>query len=144
MTDLWERVCARLNGYAGRICDILPETLSQHYPSAGIFVQSEVQEKEYADGTVCLRIPFQLRIRMKPRTVKERLRVLSSLEGLGEYLKKNRVREPLDGGVLLDVGAEGMPTRSAVFDNGSEEYKMRFYLTVMVAQKEEGTDELQD
>ena len=152
MTGLWEQVCARLNGYEGRMCDFLPQflgigsqslgigsqslgigsqSLGKGSPVGGVFVKGDVQTKEYTDGSELARIPFEVRLRMSPRSVRDRLRVLSSLEGMGRYLARTDCRASLEEGALLKIAAEGMPKRVLAADGGEEEYSMDFYVIVM-------------
>jgi len=128
MTALWEQVCGCLNGYEGRMCDFLPLALGMGRPAGGVFVGDGMKTKEYADGSVLCRIPFEVRLRVSPRTVRERLRVLASLEGMGQYVSQRDCSAPLENGLLLRIGAEGMPKRVLAADSGEEEYKMNYYV----------------
>lgn len=74
--------------------------------------------KEYVDGSAVVAVPFEVRVRCDGTAVKNRLDVLALFAGLAEYVKTHT---PADGiRVLPTSGA----AKSAVYDDGTEEYRM--------------------
>lgn len=130
MTALWERICSCLNGYEGRMCDFLPQYLDENTPSAGVFVRSEGKERRYYDGSVCLRIPFEVRLRVNAYSVRSRLDALVCLMGLARYIRCVSLWEAVEDGQIMGIRAEGGPYRGAVLSDGCEEYGLRFSVDV--------------
>ncbi len=130
MEALWERICCYLNGFEGRLCDVFPESIGDARPAAGIFVQSGGQGKKYLDGTVYLRIPFVLFLRINAYSGREKLNGLASLMGYLDYIRRVPLIAALEGGRIVGIRAVGVPYRSQVFADGGEEYKMSFSVDV--------------
>ncbi len=130
MEALWEMVCSYLNGFEGRICDVLPEEIGKNRPCAGIFVQAGTKEKAYLDGSVCVRIPFMLCLRMNAYSVREKLDGVGSLMGLLRYVRTVPCRGEFKGGHIVGIHGTDIPYRSVVFDDGGEEFKMNFSVDV--------------
>ena len=128
MTGLWERISSYLNGFEGRICDILPQTLDKGFPAAGVFSRAEGKERCYYDGSVCLRIPFEVRLRINAFTVRSKSEGLNSLIGLMEYIRSTPLWDTVEGGQIRGVRVNGIPYRCSEFSDGSEEYCLRFYV----------------
>ena len=144
MEALWEMVCSYLNGFEGRICDVLPEEIGKNRPCAGIFVQSGMKEKAYLDGSVCLRIPFMLCLRINAYSVREKLDGLGSLMGFLRYVRTVPCRGVFEGGRIVGIHGTDIPYRSAVFDDGGEEFKMVFSVDVWLDSLVFGLTEKED
>ena len=130
MEALWERICGYLNGFEGRLCDVFPEDISTVRPAAGIFAETGVKEKAYFDGTMRLRIPFVLLLRINAYSVRERLNAMANLVGFSEYMRCVPFRAALEGGRIMGLRVNGIPYRSKVFSDGSEEYRLEFFADV--------------
>ena len=122
MCDRAERIAAVLNGFADRMAEYVPETMGNVLPCAGVFLLADVRETRYVDGSVLCEVPFEVRIRIGGRNVRERLSVRENLASLGAYLRT----APLYDEGILGIAAVGGAERSAVYQNGNEEYRMCF------------------
>ena len=131
MKNLAERICEILNGFEGRKCDFLPESLGMNGPAAGVFFQSGVKERRYLDGSVRLRIPFAARMRIHGICGRERLDVFSCFMSLAEYLRGYTFGMEIDGGRIDGIFSKGVPTRVLVSADGCEEYVMKFEADVL-------------
>ena len=131
MKNLAERICEVLNGFEGRTCDFLPESLGMSVPAAGVFFQSGVKERRYLDGSVGLRIPFAVRMRIDGICGRDRLDIFASFMSLAEYLRGSSFVMEIDGGRIDGIFSKGVPTRVSVFADGCEEYMMAFEADVL-------------
>ena len=74
--------------------------------------------KEYVDGSAVNAVPFEIRLRCGGGDVSEKLAVLAWFDGLADYVKHHA---PADG---IRVRTASGASKSAVYDDGSEEYRM--------------------
>lgn len=133
MTDLLERICGYLNGFEGKLCDFLPETFGSSNPQASAALLSEVHTRRYVDGSCCADIPFEIRLRINGVSIRGKLDAVKFFGELAEYMKKNPMKEEADGGKIIGISPNGGCTKSAVLQNGDEEYRMQFYIQVIMA-----------
>ncbi|MBE6598951.1 MAG: hypothetical protein E7638_05865 [Ruminococcaceae bacterium] len=126
MTDLPERICAYLNGFGGRICDLVPETMSDVNPCGGMFMKSAVKTRKYVDGSAVSEIPFEIRVRTDGVTVREKLDVHEYFAAISAYVKDN----PMAGDGICGMEPVGGGERCAVLPGGDEEYRMEFVVSV--------------
>jgi len=129
---LSERICEYLNGFEGRLCCFLPESLGSDLPSGGVFFQSGVKGTAFYDGSVRLRIPFDLRVRIGGISVREKLECSDFLWGLGAYVRRNPLQAEIEGGLIEGIAVKDGTWRASAYDDGCEEYRLSFEVTVLV------------
>ncbi len=74
--------------------------------------------REYVDGSAVNAVPFEVRLRCEGGDVSQKLAVLAWFDGLADYVKNHA---PADG---IRVRTASGASKSAVYDDGSEEYRM--------------------
>lgn len=91
--------------------------------------------RTYVDGSVRLAVPFEVRIRCPGRTVADRLEAAAFFSTLGAYVRSHRMPlvppdENRDEWIPAEAAQTGGPSKSAVYENGEEEYRASYLLTV--------------
>ena len=80
--------------------------------------------RTYVDGSRRLAVPFEVRVRCRGRAVSDRLGAVDFYRQLGRYVRTH----------LMPVIP---PAKSAVYENGDEEYRAAYVLTVFCPKDEE-------
>ena len=84
--------------------------------------------REYVDGSAIAVVPFEVRVRCAGVSVKNRLDAVALLSRLTAYVRRN----PPESAVLpltdAKVVAASGPSKSTVYDDGTEEYRASFVL----------------
>ncbi|MBQ2544724.1 MAG: hypothetical protein II557_00405 [Clostridia bacterium] len=98
--------------------------------------------RTYVDGSRRLAVPFEVRVRCRGRAVSDRLGAVDFYRQLGRYVRTHLmpVIPPADGAgawIRGEVTETGGPAKSAVYENGDEEYRAAYVLTVFCPKDEE-------
>jgi len=80
--------------------------------------------REYVNGSVMRSVPFEVRIRCESDTVKKRLDVITVFAVLDEYIRSTPV--PISENEVGEVKPSGGAAKSAIYENGDEEYRAAF------------------
>lgn len=91
--------------------------------------------RTYVDGSRRLAVPFEVRVRCRGYAVSDRLGAVDFFRILGQYVRTHLIPvfEPeIEGGEWIrgEVTEAGGPSKSAVYENGDEEYRAAYVLTV--------------
>lgn len=117
-----EMICGYLNGMGGDI-PFIPETWRED--SAAVWLTGGAERiREYIDGSAVIGIPFEIRVRCAGRAVSDRLDAVRFFTDIAEYI----VKIPMDDG-SAKIEITGGAAKSAVYDNGEEEYRAAYRLT---------------
>ena len=84
----------------------------------------EDTEREYIDGSARIKVPFEIRLRCSHKSVRERLDAVDFFTAVNAYVRDNPV--PLDGGEYGRVSPVGGTFKSAIYENGEEEYRAAY------------------
>ncbi len=128
MKELSERLCTFLDGFEGRLCPFLPETMGEGTPACGVFLKGDVEVKTYVDGSAIRTVPVEVRVRIGGVSAREKLDVHGMFATLGDYVKGAR----RVGGPILSVEPLGGSEKVASHLNGEEEYRMKLAVRVKV------------
>ncbi len=110
-----EFLCGYFNaGGLGMI--FVPETWRES--CASLWITGGGTEKTYVDGSRIMAVPFEIRIRCDGRTIADRLEAVSFFAAVSRYI---------DGG-SADITVTSGASKSAVYDNGEEEYRGAYVL----------------
>lgn len=94
----------------------VPETWREG--CASLWITGGGTEKTYVDGSRIMAVPFEIRIRCVGRTVGDRLEATAFFGALNRYIE--------NGGA--DITVTSGAYKSAVYDNGEEEYRGSYVL----------------
>ena len=91
--------------------------------------------RSYVDGSQRLAVPFEVRVRCHGRAVSDRLDAVAFFRTLGWYVRTHLVpvfppRDGSDEWIRGEITEAGGPSKSAVYENGDEEYRAAYVLTV--------------
>ena len=114
-----QKLCGYLNGAA--TVEILPETWREGCAALWL-TGGGSHRKEYVDGSAVAEIPFEIRIRCEGNAAADRLEALSFFAALGNYIGT----VPMENGGEESVQMTSCASKSAVFEDGSEEYRASF------------------
>ncbi len=114
-----QKLCGYLNGAAA--VEILPETWREGCAALWL-TGGGSHRREYVDGSAMVEIPFEIRIRCEGNAAADRLRALDFFASLGDYIGRVSLMEEAEETVAMTSCA----SKSAVFEDGSEEYRASF------------------
>lgn len=116
-----EMICGYLNGMGGDI-PFVPEAWREN--SAAVWLTGGAERiREYVDGSAVVGVPFEIRVRCAGRSVADRLDAVQFFADIAEHIKTVAME---DDGAELEV--TGGASKSAVYDNGEEEYRAAYRL----------------
>ena len=115
-----EALCAYFNeGDMGIV--LVPETWREDCGSLWLTGGGGV-EKAYVDETKIIGVPFEIRVRCRGRSVGDRLDVIALFGRISERIRCCPMGE--DCRISVSSGA----SKSAIYDNGEEEYRGAYVL----------------
>lgn len=121
-------LCEYLNSIETIETIFVPETLREG--SATVFLSGEETTlREYINGSSVVSVPFEIRLRCGSSSVRERLDAVDFFTRIKAYAENNPVHitENEDGQIISTGGI----FKSAVFENGDEEYRGAFSFRYM-------------
>lgn len=118
-----ELICGYLNGMGGEV-PFIPEVWRENCAVVWLTGGGE-KLREYINGSYVMGIPFEIRIRCAGRSIGDRLDAVKFFADIAEYVKINSPPELVDGKVEVTGGA----SKSAVYENGEEEYRASYRLS---------------
>ncbi|MCR4905706.1 MAG: hypothetical protein K6A33_06455 [Clostridiales bacterium] len=91
--------------------------------------------RTYVDGSRRLAVPFEVRVRCHGRAVSDRLGAVEFYRTLGWFVRTHLMpvfppRDPSGEWIMGEITEAGGPAKSAVYENGDEEYRAAYVLTV--------------
>ena len=97
------------------------------------------EERPYVDGSAWMTVPFEVRLRCAGGAVSARLEAVDIFSRIGRYVRTHAV--PIPGGTPGEIRETGGVYKSAVYENGDEEYRAAYVLAYLrAAQKGEDSD----
>lgn len=129
MAGLLERLCGYLNGFERKPGPFFPESFGASGYGVSVALLRDANVRRYVDGSCRAAIPFEVRLRIRGVSMRERLDAADFFSGLALYVKENPMREAGDGERMAEVFPDGGCEKTAALPDGGEEYGMRFYLS---------------
>lgn len=80
--------------------------------------------REYVDGSSVVSVPFEVHLRCSHTSIKCRLDAVEFFSRIASFVRETPV--VLDGVALGEVSAVGGTFKSAVYENGEEEYRASY------------------
>lgn len=151
MTDkagLLERLCAYWNkmpawweihggaeaSKAGEWPKWMPETLLPSMPCASAALKSALTDRRnYVDGSGSVSVTAELTVRTAAVSVRQKLDVMAMFDALRTYMAENPLREEAGNGSVLEVQATSGTEKTALLEDGAEEYRMTASVRVYYA-----------
>ncbi len=118
-----ELLCDYFNGIDGEVT-FIPEVWRENCATIWLIGGGE-RLREYIDGSYIMGIPFEIRVRCAGRSVSDRLDAVKLFSDISGYIKETSLSSLVDGKVEIMNGA----SKSAVYENGEEEYRASYRLS---------------
>lgn len=123
----------------------IPQTLCEYFNRAGLgmrfvpetwrddcaslWMTSGGSEKTYVDGSKVISLPFEVRIRCDGRSVGARMRAMDMYVQIANQLA---FRPPEE----YEIAVTSPPFKSAIYENGDEEYRGSYVMRYQKEKKE--------
>ena len=135
-TSLSEALCLYLSAAGAGKC--VPETAREGAATVRL-TGSVSSESVYVDGSRRVSVPFEIRVRAAGRDIASSLAGLGAFDAIGAYIRSHPLRLP--DGRQAEVRAASGAYRSAVYEDGSEEYRAAYRLIFFEERAGKVTDE---
>ncbi len=120
-----EIICDYLSGIGG--VAFVPEAWRDG--CAAVFLSGGERYRKYIDGSATVSVPFEVRIRAAGRSLEDRLSAVRLFANIDRHIDAADVSCDYDGITEIYIKAAGGVRRSAVYENGSEEYTAPYMLS---------------
>ena len=117
-----------LSAYLNRsgIAEFVPEVWRQG--AASVRLTGGAREQSvYVDGSRLMSVSFEVRLRCPGEAVKDRLSAVEVFRRLGYYVRTTPMS--LGSGNTAEIRESGGASKSAVYENGEEEYRCGYVMT---------------